>query len=146
MIVANNFLGFDVNLRMQVKDLGEFGVIDLLTRMVVDQRAGPGREGRPYVSGSNLACLGRPRGAGHLRSGYRAPAAAVQHRKRREMRGRIPKRKNDLNAVSYLINGEVMKRRLYYQCELPALRISHEFLDILIGPDTVSSNLQPVPD
>ena len=27
---------------MQIKDLGEFGVIDLLTRMVVDQRAGPG--------------------------------------------------------------------------------------------------------
>ena len=25
---------------MQIKDLGEFGVIDLLTRMVVDQRAG----------------------------------------------------------------------------------------------------------
>ncbi|MCH7737856.1 MAG: thiamine-phosphate kinase [Chloroflexi bacterium] len=27
---------------MQIKDLGEFGVIDLLTRMVIDQRAGPG--------------------------------------------------------------------------------------------------------
>ena len=27
---------------MQIKDLGEFGVIDLLTRLVVDQRAGPG--------------------------------------------------------------------------------------------------------
>ena len=27
---------------MLIKDLGEFGVIDLLTRMVVDQRAGPG--------------------------------------------------------------------------------------------------------
>ncbi len=27
---------------MEIKDLGEFGVIDLLTRLVVDQRAGPG--------------------------------------------------------------------------------------------------------
>jgi thiamine-monophosphate kinase len=27
---------------MQIKDLGEFGVIDLLTRMVIDRRAGPG--------------------------------------------------------------------------------------------------------
>ena len=27
---------------MQIKDIGEFGVIDLLTRMVVDQRVGPG--------------------------------------------------------------------------------------------------------
>jgi len=32
---------------MQIKDLGEFGVIDLLTRMVVDQRAGPGN-GRSF--------------------------------------------------------------------------------------------------
>jgi len=29
-------------LNMQIKDLGEFGVIDLLTRMVIDRRAGPG--------------------------------------------------------------------------------------------------------
>ena len=27
---------------MQIKDLGEFGVIDLLTRMVIDWRAGSG--------------------------------------------------------------------------------------------------------
>ena len=32
---------------MQIKDLGEFGVIDLLTNMVVDQRAGPGN-GRSF--------------------------------------------------------------------------------------------------
>ncbi len=32
---------------MQIKDLGEFGVIDRLTRMVVEQRAGPGN-GRPF--------------------------------------------------------------------------------------------------
>ena len=30
---------------MQIKDLGEFGVIDLLTRMVVGQRSGPGNAG-----------------------------------------------------------------------------------------------------
>jgi len=35
---------------MQIKDLGEFGVIDLLTRMVVDQRSGP-RTSSPF-SGS----------------------------------------------------------------------------------------------
>ena len=35
---------------MQIKDLGEFGVIDLLTRMVVDQRAGPGRLGTFWKS------------------------------------------------------------------------------------------------
>ncbi|MDA1129695.1 MAG: thiamine-phosphate kinase [Chloroflexi bacterium] len=28
-------------LNMQIKDLGEFGVIDILTRMVIEQRAGP---------------------------------------------------------------------------------------------------------
>ncbi len=32
---------------MEIKDLGEFGVIDLLTRLVVDQRAGPGN-GPPF--------------------------------------------------------------------------------------------------
>ncbi|NQW23048.1 MAG: thiamine-phosphate kinase [SAR202 cluster bacterium] len=33
---------------MQIKDLGEFGVIDLLSRLVIDQRAGPGN-GTPFA-------------------------------------------------------------------------------------------------
>ena len=35
---------------MLIKDLGEFGVIDLLTRMVVDQRAGPGNGPRFFFN------------------------------------------------------------------------------------------------